>query len=94
MEKCANHTRCNRTCGTMMRGYREPLVYSSMSRVAGQSGKIATRTVQVVAGTLTPSRTASVRFGRNRLVGNGQNKLGGTGLGARIAVSLVKESNP
>ena len=35
----------------------EPLIYSSMSRVAGQIGKIATRAAQVVAGTLTPSRT-------------------------------------
>ena len=36
---------------------KEPLIYSSMSRVAGQIRKIATRTAQVVAGTLTPSRT-------------------------------------
>ncbi len=36
---------------------KEPLIYSFMSRVAGQIGKIATRTAQVVAGTLTPSRT-------------------------------------
>ena len=28
-----------------------------MSRVAGQIGEIVTRTAQVVAGTLTPSRT-------------------------------------
>ena len=42
-----------------------------MSRVAGQIGKIATRTAQVVAGTLTPSRTdarapdlAATRMGR------------------------------
>jgi hypothetical protein len=34
-----------------------PLIYSSMSRVAGQIGKIATRTAQVVAGTTMPSRT-------------------------------------
>lgn len=33
MEKCVNHVHCNRTCDTMMRGYREPLIYSSMSRV-------------------------------------------------------------
>ena len=36
---------------------KEALINSSMSRVAGQIGKIATRTAQVVAGTLTPSRT-------------------------------------
>ncbi len=45
---------------------KEPLIYSSMSRIAGQIGKIATRTAQVVAGTLTPGRTdqASTRFDR------------------------------
>jgi hypothetical protein len=57
MEKRVNHVHCNRTCGTMMRGYREALIYSSMSRVASQIGKIATRTAQVVAGTTKPSRT-------------------------------------
>ena len=36
---------------------KEALIYSSMNRVASQIGKIATRTAQVVAGTLTPSRT-------------------------------------
>ena len=36
---------------------KEALIYSSMSSKAGQIGKIATRTAQVVAGTLTPSRT-------------------------------------
>ncbi len=36
---------------------KEPLIDSSMSRIAGQIGKIATRTAQVVAETLTPSRT-------------------------------------
>ena len=35
----------------------EPLIYSSMSRVAGQIGRIATRAAQVVAGTTMPSRT-------------------------------------
>ena len=30
--------------------YKEVLIYSSMSRVAGQIGKIATRTAQVVTG--------------------------------------------
>ena len=39
------------------RNPKEPLIYSSMSRVAGQIGKIAMRAAQVVAGTLTPSRT-------------------------------------
>ena len=72
----------------------EALIYSSMNRVAGQIGKIATRTAQVVAGTLTPSRTASTRFGRNRLVGNEQNMLGGTGLGGRTAVPLTEENGP
>ena len=57
MEKCVNHVHCNRTRGTMMRGYREPLIYSSMGRVADQIGKIATRTAQVVAGRTMPSRT-------------------------------------
>ena len=49
----------------------EPLIYSSMSRVASQIGKIATRTAQVVAGTTMPSRTrkrapdlAATRMGR------------------------------
>ncbi len=37
-------------------GAKEALIYSSMSRVAGQIGKIATRTAQVVAGTTMPSR--------------------------------------
>ena len=36
--------------------FREPLIYFSMSRVAVQTGKIATRTAQVVAGTTMPSR--------------------------------------
>ena len=36
---------------------KEALIYSSMSSKAGQIGKIATRTAQVVAGTLTPGRT-------------------------------------
>ncbi len=64
----------------------------AMSRVAGQIGKIVMRTAQVVAGTLTPSHTgqASARFGRNRLVDNKQNMLGGMGLGGRAAVPLVK----
>ena len=50
---------------------REALIYSSMSRVAGQIGKIATRTAQVVAGTTMSSRTrkrapdlAATRTGR------------------------------
>ena len=54
---------------------KEPLIYSSMSRVAGQIGKIATRVAQVVAGTTMPSRTrkrapdlAATRTGRG-LVG-------------------------
>ena len=79
---------------THARLHREPLIYSSMNRIAGQIGKIATRTAQVVAGTLTPSRIdqASTRFGRNRFVGNEQNVLDGTGLGERTAVSFVKEN--
>ena len=50
---------------------KEALIYSSMSRVAGQIGEIATRTAQVVAGTTMPSRTrkraldlAATRMGR------------------------------
>ena len=50
---------------------KEALIYSSMNRVAGQIGKIATRTAQVVAGTTMPSRTrkrapdlAATRMGR------------------------------
>ena len=35
---------------------KEPLINSSVSRVAGQIGKIVTRTAQVVAGTTMPGR--------------------------------------
>ena len=41
-----------------------------------------------------PHRQANARSDRNRLVGNGRNMLGGTGLGERTAVSLVRENNP
>ena len=56
---------------TLMRKPKEPLIRSSMSRVADQIGKIATRTAQVVAGTTMPSRArkrapdlAATRMGR------------------------------
>ncbi len=41
-----------------------------------------------------PHKQAGARPDRNRLVDNEQNMLGGTGLGERTAMSLVREDNP